>query len=512
VRRASVSLVERPEPTAPSRSLVRRLGALAVVAVVVHAAGRLWLLSEGRYFATEGTGAVVGRFWLPGQFFVLGALGRLGLDAASAPLVLGAITFGVTLVAVHALARDLAPEGWGEAAGRGAVVVAATSPLLLVLSHSALAEPLSNALVAFAASALVRRHRVGPRRLVFSGAVAMLLATWVRYEAWGSALVFVVAAAALAHRREGRAAALREGAVASLAWLGPSGWLVAQYVVHDDPLAFLGTIEEMSIALAGRASPASVAAQRVEASLVWAGAAVASSVAAIILSRRAPRSITGLLVLAGVGVPSVLAEVLSGRGLGVFVVDDRTFDFFSPRLVSHVEVGLFPLAGLGLARLLASQGSGARLASAALVVLGGSLLVRGLAQPMSFVDPSSVAAGVALRRGELDDRLGGGALLVERVEPRPPMGWASLSVLWSRWDRTIFFTRRGAQCDLVEAQDVRTGRARIPCADLDDWASSRGVGAVWVTSAPARAMVEETWPHAARHEIGDGLLLSIRAR
>jgi hypothetical protein len=494
-----------------------------VIGVAVHVLGRVWLATEGRFFATEddgyrayyghlvaeGTASVVGRFWLPGQFFVLGALGRLGLDAALAPMVLGAITFVVTLVAVHSLARDLAPEGWGDAAGRGAVAVAGCSPLLLVLSHSALAEPLANALVAFAAAALVRRHRVGPRRLVWSGAITMLLATWIRYETWAYALAFVVSATVMAHRREGRRVALGDGAIASLALLGPIGWMIAQYLEHGDPFAFLDTIDEMATTLTGGASPARVASARLEGLALWAGGAVVAAAAAVVVLRRRLAALGPLLVVAAIGVPGLLLQIVTGKGLAVFVVEGREIEFFEPRLVSNVEVGLFPLAGLGLALLLAQPERAARLVLLGVALLSLALAGRGLAAPMHYVDPSSVEAGLALRRGALDEAVGQGALLVERVEPRPPMGWASLSVQWSTWDRTLFFTRRGDSCDVVEASDVTAGRRRMPCRELGRWAEHRGVSAAWVLSEPARALVTALWPDAPTRTIGSGHLVSL---
>lgn len=508
-------------PLAPSASVVRALGGAALASVVVHVLLRFWLLSEGRYFATEddgyrayygylsaeGTASVISRFWLPGQFFVLGALGRLGLDAASAPLVLGSLCFGIMLASVVSLARDLAPEGWGEATARGAVILTALSPLVLVICHSALAEPLANALVAFAGMALVRRHHGGARRLVASGGLAMLFATWVRYEAWAYAGVFVVAAAWTAYRREGRRAAMQDAAMGSIAILGPLAWLLAQYLVYDDAFAFLDTIDEMSVALAGEASHVRVAAMRFEALACWAGGAVLASGIALGMARRQHATVHGLAYVAAIALPGLALQLLSGQGLGVFVIEGREVEFFAPRLVSNIEIGLIPLGGLGIAMLASRTELAARGVLAFVTLLVSALLVLGVAHPMAFVDASSIRAGLMLRRGELNHELGSGALIVERVEPRPPMGWASLSVLWSHWDRTVFLTRRGEVCELVEPSDVLDGRARIPCAALGVWAERRGVTAAWVLSDPARTLLEEVWPDAVHRPIGDGHLL-----
>ena len=503
---------------APDARVVRALGGIAVAAVLVHVLVRIWMLSEGRYFATEddgyrayygylsaeGTASVISRFWLPGQFFALGGLIRLGLDAAAAPLVLGAICFGVMLACVHALATDLAPEGWGAAAARGAVALTASSPLVLVLCHSALAEPLANSLVAFAGMALVRRHHGGARRLIASGALAMLFATWVRYETWAYAVVFVLAAAWFAYRKEGARVALQDGAMAAIAWLGPLGWLVAQQVAHGDAFAFLDTIREMSIALTGEASQLNVASLRLEALACWAGGSVAASIGALVLTRRHPATVRSLGFLAAIALPGLALQVLSGQGLGVFVIDGREVEFFAPRLVSNVELGLLPLGGLGLAMLANRTELPSRITLLALGALVSGLLTLGAMHPMTFVDPSSVRAGLMLRRGELDAAIGPGALLVERVEPRPPMGWASLSVLWSHWDRTVYLTQHDDFCELVEPSNVRDGRARIPCVQLGAWAERRGVTGAWLLSPRARALLADTWPDASRRSVGEG--------
>jgi len=319
--------------------------------------------------------------------------------------------------------------------------------------------------------------------------------------------VFVVAAAWVAYRREGARVAVQDAAMASMALIGPLGWLLAQYVVHGDALAFLDTIDDMSVALTGDASQLRVAALRFEALALWAGGAVIASITALVMARRQGAMVRSLAYVAAVALPGLALQLLSGQGLGVFVIDGREFEFFAPRLVSNIEIGLVPLGGLGVAMLANRTELSARIALAGMTLLVSALLVLGVTHPMTFVDPSSVRAGLMLRHGELDSEVAGGALIVERVEPRPPMGWASLSVLWSHWDRTVFLTRRGEVCELVEPSDVLNGRARIPCIQLRAWAERRGVTAAWVLSDPAHALLEEVWPDAAQRRIGEGHLL-----
>lgn len=498
-------------PREPDLDVLRVLRGVVVCAVAAHALARLALVLRGDYFATEddgyrayyghlfvdGSGAVVGRFWLPGQFFVLGLLGRLGFDAAVAPLVLGGLSLVAVALASASMARDAAPTGWGPSAALGAVAVAAFSPLELRLAHSSLAEPLGNALLAMGAAGVLRwRANLGTGPLV-AGALATLAATWVRYEAWPYAFFFALAVLAIGRERALRSPVVLLGGVPLL---GPLGWMAAQLVVYGDPLAFLETIEGMSDELAGPASSWGVAGARLAALATWALGA--SGFAALALALPGPRARV-LAVWAAFGLPGLVLQIASGSGLGVFVIRGVEYDFFSPRLVSNIEVGLLPLAGLGVAKALASTGQFARWSTAVgLLALGVIGLVAAGATPMTLVDPSSRDAGLALRRGGLDP--GPGALLVERVEPRPPMGWASLSVLWSHWDRTVFVTRRGRECVLVEASEVARGRETIPCASLGAWAEHRGVTSAWLVSAAATELAQALWPEATVQRVGRG--------
>jgi hypothetical protein len=213
-------------------------------------------------------------------------------------------------------------------------------------------------------------------------------------------------------------------------------------------------------------------------------------------------------LLAAVGLPGVLLEIASGKGLGIFVSHGREVDFFSPRLVSTLEVALFPLAGLGVAALTARRATPARAATLALGVFTLAMLAVGVRQPMTYVDPSSIKAGLLLRRGVLDREVGPGLLLVERETPRPPMGWASLGVLWGQWSRMIWATPYGDGWQLVRPVDVKNGREFVPKQDLAAWLDQRGVTAAWVLSPVARERLQAAWPSARSTPIGQGLLLS----
>jgi hypothetical protein len=509
-------------PEAPGPGTERTLLVAACVAVAFHLAGHAALLADGSYFASEDDGyrtylgflilqgkdEIIGRFWPPGQFLGIAGLLSLGLDSALAPLALGGVAMGMTLFAVHSLARDLAPRGWGTAAAWGAVGVAAASPLELRLSHSALSEPFANAWLAIAAAALVRRHAGGSRALVGAGAVAMIVATWVRYEAWGFAVAYVVAAYVLARRNSPRRGAALEAIVAALALAGPLAWCAAQAMRFDDPLSFLRTVDEASSALAGPPSRLRVLELRFGGLACWAPGALVWASMAIALFQGQRSRLRPLLLLAAAGLPALLLQIASGKGLGIFVLHGHEVDFFSPRLVSNFEVGLFPLAGLGVAALTAGRSVAAR---AAALVLGLSTLVMlaaGVLRPMTYADPSSVRAGLLLRSGALDQEVGPGILLVERQAPRPPMGWASLGVLWGRWSRMIWATPQGEGWQLVPPTNVKNGRVFVPKEDLASWLDRRGVTAAWVLSPSAREGLRAAWPGARSTPIGEGVLLS----
>jgi hypothetical protein len=321
-------------------------------------------------------------------------------------------------------------------------------------------------------------------------------------------VLYVAAAYALARRARDRGAARSDAIVASLALAGPLALCVAQAATNGNPFAFLRTLDEMSSALAGPPSRLHVLELRLGGLVRWAPGALLWAGAAVALFWKERRRLKPLLLLAAVGLPGVLLEIASGKGLGIFVSHGREVDFFSPRLVSTLEVALFPLAGLGVAALTARRGTPGRAAALALGLFTVAMLAVGVRRPMSYVDPSSIRAGLLLRRGALDREVGRGLLLVERETPRPPMGWASLGVLWGQWSRMVWATPQGDGWQLVAPLDVKHGRELVPQEDLAAWLDRRSVTAAWVLSPVARERLGAAWPEARSTVIGQGVLLS----
>jgi hypothetical protein len=516
---------------APPPAVTRALAGASAFALAMRLAGHVALAAQGRYFASDddgyraylgyllsrGNGPVAGRFWLPGQMLALAGLDRVGVDAATGLLVLGAITSVAIVLAARSLARDLAPRGWGDAAAWGATFIVLASPLELFLAHSGLSEPLSNALALSAAALLVRRMCGGSRWMLFASSIALGLATWVRYETWLLVGVWPVAAYIAARTRGERVVhAIADAAIASLPGLGPLGWFVAQGRTYGDPVAFIVEAQIIQLVTGGKPSPPHVLAKRATAVALWSPAAIAFALGAL-AAVRSRRRLAPFAWIVFFGATAVTLEILSGRGLGVFVRGGREIDMFSPRLVSAFALSLAPLAGLGVAALagLALDGRArAAKAGALAIACGAAVAAVGVAplRGVEFGDASSVACGIKLRRGELDDRIGEGALLIERVQQRPPMGWASVGVLWGRWDRMIWATPQGATWLLVEPTDVHAKRTRLERENLGDFLSRRGVSAAWTVSDEVRDEVLRAWPDARVTRIGDGALVSRDSR
>jgi len=90
------------------------------------------------------------------------------------------------------------------------------------------------------AAAILRRAAGGSRWALGLGVLALLGATWIRYESWPLALV-LPGPVYLARRRRGGSLreALGEAAIGAIPLLGPIAWLWRQGVEYGDPLAFM---------------------------------------------------------------------------------------------------------------------------------------------------------------------------------------------------------------------------------------------------------------------------------
>jgi hypothetical protein len=285
--------------------------------------------------------------------------------------------------------------------------------------------------------------------------------------------------------------------VAFIPLLGPGAWLVAQRAAHGDALLFWRAARDVARELGGGSSRAGLVLDRLQALALWAPAVLAAAAAALLLARR-EGAVRGPVII---GATLLLVAVLPA------LVTGHDHPVFPARLAYLAELGLVPLGSLGLAALVLHRGirPWVRAGALALVVALGALA---LLRPAALWDADSVAAGLALRRGQL--LVPPGALLVERPVQRPPFGWASVGVLWGQWDRTVFATPAPDGWKLVEPSDVVRGRSVLAPAELDAWLERRGVVAAWVVSPDGARALRRAWPDAEAVPIGRGAFLRRR--
>ncbi|APR78455.1 Hypothetical protein A7982_03802 [Minicystis rosea] len=497
---------KQSEAPAATPTGLRALQVIAVAAAIAHLAARVSFAHTGRFFACEDDayrsylsfliaqgGDLIGRFWLPGHLVAMAFVQRLGVPVAWAGIAVGTLAVVGLAVGLADVARSLAPADLRPAAPWAALLLVAASPLTLVLGHSSLAETLECALLMLGAAGILRRIRGGSRRMLIGGALALLAATWIRYEAWAVVLM-LPGVLYLVQRRAGcdMRTAGTDALVSALPALGPLAWLACQAIVYKDPFAFIDQIDTMSTALTGEPSSVRVAIDRAGALLRWAPATLAWSAVAAWALRDRRETRTGALLLVGVATFGIVIEVASGREHGVFTA----------RLAYGIEIALWPLAALGIASVVMRRPA----IAAALAIATAAVLVVGVRRPPEIMDRASPTAGLLLRRGGLEATLGPGVLMVERVPERPPFGWAALGVLWSRWDRTVWATRRVNRWELVEPLDVR-GRATVKPDALPTWMDRHRVTAAWILTPNSMAQIAEAWPKAKVVRIGAGSLV-----
>jgi hypothetical protein len=466
------------------------------LAVATHVGTRALFVARGRFFACEDdpyrlyqavlasqdAHQLIGRFWLPGPV----ALHALAMGAGVPPAWAGLVMSTLALVVLAGALASLVRRMGGGATGVTAVwVLLFVSPMTLALAHSALAEVPAMALVAVAAASLGRG-----RAALGGGALALAAATWCRYETWLLVPVLSAAAYRLARPRGARAA-LADAAIAALAGAGPVAWMAIQEARYGDAFTFLHETRAVLAALAPAPDRLGMLLARALALATWAPVVV---VLAATRARGAPR---GALAFAAAAALLLVPALLDGREHPVFPA----------RFAWPLEIGLVPLAALGVAGLdaRAAPARGRRIMAAALalaLVLAPTAALR----PAAMLDGDSVRAGLALRAGAHDAALAGGALLVERPERRPPFGWASVGVLWARWDRTVWGEPHAGGWELVEPSDPRL-RARVPDAELAAFFARRHVRGAWTVSPDARARLRAVWPTATEVPLGAGAFL-----
>ncbi|RMH43616.1 MAG: hypothetical protein D6689_04520 [Deltaproteobacteria bacterium] len=473
------------------------------LAALAHLAARIWLVAQGRWFASEDDpyrayvayllsrdgSRFVGEMWLPGHPGLLAVAQALGISARAAGPVVSAIATVGLAVATGGLARELSrrPLGGGarpddDSSPWLAAALVLASPLTLVLGHSHLAEVPAAALSVAAVWGLFRWLRTGRAAALAAGSAALAAAAWMRYEAWGAVVLFPAVALWLGRRRRGAWLAFAPAAA-------PLAWMALQWTAYGDPLLFW----HRAAALAQSASPVDVLGARARALVAWAPAVAVLAAYGAWRLRGAGRTLRA----------HAIVVALLSAGVWPAVVLGQRHLVFPDRLSHPIEVALIPLAAVGLAGVLARS----RVAFAAAAAATIAAVALGPARPAAMWDPDSVQVGRRLAAGELEPLLAGGALLVERPRRRPPFGWASVGVLWGRWDRIVWATPEPRGWELVEPTDVVRGRRTVATGDLAAALRERGVRAAWTVTPAARRALAAAWPGARALPIGRGALV-----
>lgn len=498
-------------PGAEAATPLRPLVTAALVALALHLAVRAVLAYQGSFFASEDdpyraylaylvrfrdAEGLVGRLWLPGGHLLLGAVQLLGVSAAWAGPVVNTLATALLVAGTAVLGTEVAPPPQRRASGWAAVLLVAASPMTIRLAQSALADLLCGACVVCACAGLargVRRHRLAP---LGAGGAFLLAATGLRYEAWILALLYPFAAVLLA-RRAGATRARLVGVVALtlLPLVGPGAWLAAQRAAHGDALVFWRAANAIARDLGGGSSRVGLVLDRCHALLSWAPAVLGWALAAVVLARRSRAARGPVALAATLLLVAVLPAVVTGHDHPVF----------PERLAYLAELGLVPLAAVGMAGLV-GRADVRRWVRVGAIGVSVALGVLALVRPAAMWDHDSVAVGLALRRGQL--RLPPGALLVERPVGRPPFGWASVGVLWGQWARTVFATPHEGGWKLVEPGDVVRGRTVVAADTLGAWLDRRGVVGAWVVSREGAQAVRGAWPRAAALPLGRGIFFT----
>ena len=265
---------------------VTAFGLVAVVVWAVRAAGFV-AVSDDDYcritiaqrFAVDPHVDPSGTSWLPAPFWLLG--GWLALFGRSLASAVSAAPVLATL--------GLVPWLWAQRRpGRHPLLA-----LVLVLAVDWVAWLAATPVPEVMAAALVTAPFLadeddarGPY------ALALLVATLSRYEAWPLAVLW----AALAVRQEGRRALLP----ASLALAGPGAWVVWNHVTHGDGLHFLARVRRYAESH-GHPQSALEAIAVYPRALVGDGRALVAvlALAAIALLVAPPRTMTSRAVRAG---------------------------------------------------------------------------------------------------------------------------------------------------------------------------------------------------------------------
>lgn len=482
---------------------------LLIAAVGSHLVTRAVLFQQQRFFASEDDpyrlylaylyaqdpSNLVGRFWLPGHSLLIAPM----LEAGLSPPMAGIAVSGIALVLLVAGLATWTALSCSRAHLESALVAAAlvlVSPLVLILSHSALTELPNLALVVAGGTALMVWTQSERWLHLFVGALAMLAATLLRYESWVLAASMILWVTYFSLRRnQPWKRLIRDTLTASLCLVGPAVWMLALWRTYGEPLVFLEEIEDIVSATGGSANPVRMLQARIWALLEWNAPIVIAASSALLWRQSVPRPM--FLFLVWLASPSVI-EVALGQQHPVF----------PERLSLTLVIGLVPLASWALVRLIErsrSAGQKVMIAAGLTAVVAFSFVAS--LRPSSLQDRSSVALGLALRRGDLDQVLEGRPLLIERPVRRPPFGWASVATLWGQWDRMVFATPGPEGWELVEPVDSRNRRYRLTDEELGSFLRHRNIAALWIIDPESRDRLQGIWERSTSIEVGEGSLL-----
>ena len=476
--------------------------ALAAVGAVAHVICRLGFISEGRFFASEDDPyraytaflikgdpiRLIGRLWVLGFEACHALVQWAGVPARWAGICVNTLALAALLIGVLRIMERLAPDRTELRWCIAALLLA--SPMTITLAHSSLSDLLATCLIVWAADGFMRYAQSGKLGGVVQAAMILSIATWVRYEPWLHAALLFPAVAfvewrVLKRRRVGGPA------LATLAWLGPIAWLLAQQLRFGDALHFYANIVETVETVSGPPARLRVLATHAHSALYWFPhvvllATVASWRRRDALSWKMTWFFTVTLLLAAA------FQLLGGH-------PHKTF---AARLSYGVEIALLPWAAVGLQWCIAN-----RLRST--VAIAALLFSLTALRPAAIQDRDSVAFGLSLLRSQ-ETIPPDTKLLVERPLERPPFGWASVGVLWGHWSQTIWVTPQPGGWTVVEATNVRAP-LNLTEEGFGNWLDRDAVRSAWTQSNRMFEMVSAQWPCADVTAHGYHQLLARRA-
>lgn len=245
------------------KDVVRALTALLVVRVglqlLLYASGFTALTADD-FARTLGAAQwaadpapIWSGFWLPFHTYLFGSLLMLFPDMVIAPRALIMLVGLGGIAAMYALTWQLTRH---RPTALLAALLLTFDPAHLWLTAVPLTEAIVALLVSLAAIGVVAFLANGQTRWLVPGALALLLGTGFRYEAWMAAIPFSLTLGilflveAVRGRWRTRTAALLLIS-AAIPWIYPAIWLAGNYLATGDPLAFQAFVRSYNISTYG---------------------------------------------------------------------------------------------------------------------------------------------------------------------------------------------------------------------------------------------------------------------